>query len=431
MILSILYEITLWLLAFIYIPKFTYDYFVKKKYHQSIAQRLGFRFPKITKGQRKLVWVHAVSVGETKAIASLVKMINQQLDHPVIVISSASETGHAEAKRSIPNADYHVYLPLDFRMIIRPIVRQVSPDLVILTESDFWYNFLKAAKDFGAVIALVNGKISEPSLKRFQKVPYFTKKLFSFFNLLCIQSKHYYERFKALGIDESKMKITGNIKFDSEFPYQTKEQLETWKKQFHITQGHQIVVVGSSHDPEEKLILEQMKQVWKELPSVKLIIVPRHPERFQEVASLLEKENIPYGRFSQLDSVGKSSKVLLIDTMGLLRKCYQLADLAIVAGSYTPKVGGHHILEPSWYGVPVIYGPFMHSQPELVEIIQEYKAGQQVAMKCLGEKVLELLKDENQRTSIGKNGLRMLKDIQGATQGTWDNIKLLLVEKRR
>ena len=203
--------------------------------------------------------------------------------------------------------------------------------------------------------------------------------------MFCIQSKHYQERFKALGIDENKMQITGNLKFDDEYPHLSKEQHETWKKQFQITPENQIVVVGSSHDPEEKLILEQMRTVWAELPHVKLMIVPRHPERFNEVAAILEKENIPYMRFSQLDRGAKNAKVILVDAMGLLRKCYQLADLAIVAGSYIPRVGGHNILEPTWYGVPVIYGPFMHSQPELIELMEEYEAGLQVPMENLGD----------------------------------------------
>ena len=369
--------------------------------------------------------MHAVSVGETKAVSSLIKTIKQQLDNPIVIISNITETGHAEAKRTIQQADYHVYLPIDLRFVIGPIMKRIAPDLVILTESDFWYNFMKGAKDSGAAIALVNGKISERSFNRFKKTSFFTKKLFSFINQFCIQSKHYHERFKALGINENKMLITGNLKFDDEYPRLTKEQHETWKRQFNIRPEDQIVVVGSSHDPEERLILEQFKTVWKELPHVKLMIVPRHPERFNEVAALLERENIPYMRFSQPDTGIKDVKVILMDAMGLLRKCYQLADLAVVAGSYTARVGGHNILEPSWYGVPVLYGPYMHTQPELVELMQEYRAGEQVAIADLGTRACELLKDADNRAEIGANGLRMLKDLNGATQKTWESIKNL------
>ncbi len=423
MLPSLFYEFALWLISLIYIPKLIYDYFIRKKYKQSISRRLGFNFPLITKGKRRLVWLHAVSVGETKAIASLAKTLRKQLHNPIIVISSITETGHAEAKRTIHFADYHVYLPIDLRFIIRPIIKRTSPDLVILSETDFWYNFLKGAKDSGAIVALVNGKISERSFNRFKMTSFFTQKLFSAFNIFCVQSKHYQQRFKMLGIDESKLQITGNLKFDDEYPNFTKEQHETWKKQFQIAPEDQIIVLGSSHHPEEKLILEQIQNVWRELPHVKMIIVPRHPERFNEVAHLLDKENIPYMRFSKPHEGAKNARVILVDAMGLLRKCYQLADLAIVAGSYTPRVGGHNILEPCWYGIPVIYGPYMHSQPELVELMEEYEAGQQIPMENLGRTLLELLKDADKRLAIGKNGLRMLKDINGATRKTWEAIK--------
>lgn len=426
MILSFLYELALWLLTISYLPKFLYDYFFKKKYKKSLSRRLGFNFPVINKGKRPLVWIHAVSVGETKAISSLTKAIRQQLNNPIIIVSNVTETGHAEAKRSIQLADYHVYLPIDLRFIITPIVKRVAPDLVILCETDFWFNFLQSAKNSGAVTAVVNGKISERSLGQFQKVSFFTKKLFSVVDVFCIQSKHYRERFKALGLDEKKMKITGNLKFDDEYPILSEEQYSLWRKQFHITDQTQIVVAGSTHEPEEKLILEQFKAVWSEFPPVKLMIVPRHPERFNEVAGYLEKENISYMRFSQLATGDKNAKVILIDAMGLLRKCYQLADVAIVAGSFTPRVGGHNILEPSSYGVPVIYGPFMHGQPELVELMEEYKAGLQVNISDLGNKIIELLRDKDMRTIVGKNGMQMLSEINGATQKTCDILKTYL-----
>ncbi len=423
MMISFLYEIILWVLAIIYLPKLAYDYFIQKKYQKSLMQRLGFNFPLIKKGKRKLIWIHAVSVGETKAVSSLVKTIHRELNNPLIIISSITETGHEEAKRSIPLADYHVYLPWDLSFIIRPIVKRVAPDWVIIAETDLWYNFLKSAKKNGAIIALVNGKISQRSWNRFKKFPYFTKKLFSVFDLLCLQSQHYYDRFRSLGLDESKLYITGNLKFDDEYPRFSDEERDAWKKQLQISVDDQVVVVGSSHDSEEKMILEQFKIVWTERPKTKLVIVPRHPERFNQVAGLLQKENISYMRFSLLGAGDANAKVILVDAMGLLRKCYQLADVAIVAGSYVQHVGGHNILEPSSYGVPVIYGPFMQSQPELVELMREYKAGFEISMPDLARQILDLLKDGPKRTQVGENGLRMLKDVNGGTQKTWQALK--------
>jgi 3-deoxy-D-manno-octulosonic-acid transferase len=430
MIFSFLYELALWLLALVTLPKVLYDYYVKKKYKQSLGSRLGFNFPIIKKGGRKLVWIHAVSVGETKAITALVKTIRNEMHNPIIVISNITETGHAESKRVLPLVDYHVFLPIDLRFIIRPIVKLTAPDLVIVSETDLWYNFLKSARDFGAKLVLVNAKISERSFNRYQKFTVFSHKIFSLFDLICVQSKHYYERFKNLGISTEKLKITGNLKFDDEYPKLTQEQHDVWKQQFQITEENQIVVVGSSHDPEEKMILDQMKLVWLKFPHAKLMIVPRHPERFHDVAGVLEKEAIPYMRFSQINGGCKNAKVILVDAMGLLRKCYQLADIAIVAGSYISRVGGHNILEPCWYGVPVIYGPYMQTQPELVELIQEHGAGLQVSINQLANVLIDLLENKPRCEKLGSSGLNMMKEINGATKKTWDFTSQILNDEK-
>lgn len=419
MIFGFLYEISLWLLALIAIPKMIYHRFRYGKYKESLGKRLGIGFPIIKKGDRPLIWIHAVSVGETKAVAPLVKMLKAQLKNPIIVVSSITETGHAEAQRSIPLADYKVYLPLDFRFIIRPIVRSVKPDLVILSESDFWYNFLKVSKDVGASVILANGKISRASMQRFQKVESFCQRLFSLIDLFCVQSEHYKERFLALKVPEEKITITGNLKFDGDFPRLSDEQLDLWKEQMGIREGDQVLVVGSTHDPEEKLFLEVAQRLWSKYPRLKVVFVPRHPERFNEVAGIFQTHNISYVRFSQLGGhCPHDHKVILMDAMGLLRKCYQFADIAVVAGSYTNKVGGHNILEPSWYGVPVIFGPYMYSQPELVELVKHFGAGWQIPKEQLVEKLDTLLSNSDVRTAVGQSGLSMMSGINGATKRT-------------
>lgn len=426
MFISLLYEISLWILAIIAFPKLIYHYLFHNKYQRSLGKRLGIHFPCIKKGDRFLVWIHAVSVGELKAAAPLVKQIRSQLKNPLIVVSSVTETGHAEALRSLPFADYHVYLPFDFNFVIKPIIRQTVPDLVILSESDFWYNFLKNSKDVGASIVVVNAKLSKRSAQRFKKFRFFSKKLFSFIDLFCVQSKHYVPRFEQAGVPSSKIVITGNLKFDDEIIRLTKEQQLTWKQQLGIKDNNQVLVIGSTHNPEENLLLEQLAQVWKQFPSLKVLLVPRHPERFHEVASILVDHKIPFLRFSQIGSNHENAKVILIDAMGLLRKCYQLADVAIVGGSYTSKVGGHNILEPLWCGVPVIFGPHMHSQPELVEVVQEYKAGLQIPAQNVAETLISLLSSPEERKRISSEGLRMLNDINGATRKTWNALSELV-----
>ena len=424
--ISIFYEIGLLLVSLVQLPKMLYMRLFHKKYRHSFGKKFGYNFPPIEKGERLLIWIHAVSVGETKAVAAMAKLLVAELENPFLLISSASETGHVEAQRSIPFADAHVYLPFDFSWIIKPIVKKVAPDLVILCESDFWYNFLNSSKAQGAKIALINGKISERSFQRFQMLPKFAKELFQPFDALCIQSSHYEERFRQLGIPSEKLTITGNIKFDGNPPLLSPEKLLEWKQSLGIKNGDRVLVVGSSHDPEEKMLLDLLESLWNHFPALKVLLVPRHPERFSQVASLVQQYGIPFQRFSALNGHPADSKLILIDAMGLLQKCYQIADVALVCGSFTQKVGGHNIVEPSWYGVPVLFGPYMHSQPELVELVRTYHSGQQVPADQLKNALQQLLENGDQRKVLGDAGLRLVNDMQGATRKTWQVLKTLL-----
>jgi 3-deoxy-D-manno-octulosonic-acid transferase len=430
MILSFLYELVLIFLGLLALPKLLYLFLFQHKYRKSLLKRFGSGFPLIKKGKRPLVWIHAVSLGETKAVATLTKILNAELNHPIIVFSTTTETGHVEACRTI-KADYHVYMPFDFGWVIHPIIKRTAPDLVVLCESDFWYNFLKASKKAGALIALVNGKLSTRSQNRFKRCSFFAKSLFSYVDVFCVQNSLYKARFESVGVPSDKIAVTGNIKFDGDYSMLPEEQLNAWRQELGIKSNDLVLVVGSSHHPEETLFLNVMPRIWEQYPNLKVILVPRHPERFNEVAGILQKSNMSFRRLSQRNHDNGTTPVILIDAMGLLRKCYQLADIAIVAGSYTAKVGGHNILEPSWYGVPVIFGPHMHSQPGLVELMKESGAGLQVSSEDLALTLLSLLDNPVRRKQIGNAGLHLISDIHGATEKTWDTLQLILDKSKR
>jgi len=412
--MKIFYNLALFFVALIALPKLLYQYFIRKKYRTSLSKRLGKEFPLIEKRDRYLVWLHAVSVGETRAIAPLAKVLKNELDNPLILISSVTETGHAEAQRAIPFADYHVYLPFDFSWMIEPIVKRTSPDLVVLCESDFWFNFLHTAKKKGAKIFLANGKLSEHSTHRFAWFRPFTKRLFGLLNRLCVQNQVYAKRFEHLGVPTKKISVTGNMKFDDNPSKLSVEELAAWKQHLGIKPGDFVLVIGSSHDPEEKLLLQQLEPLWKSGTPLKVLLVPRHPERFNAVAELLDAHQLTYQRFSKIQEGFSDYQVLLIDAMGVLRKCYQVADVAIVAGSFTHKVGGHNILEPLWYGVPVLYGPHMHAQPELEALMREYNI------------LSELIQHPERRSEMGLLGKRLVEAMHGATYKTWLEIRSML-----
>ncbi len=430
MLFILSYELALFTLALVALPKILYQRFAHGKYRDSLIKKLGIGFPKINKEGRTLIWIHAVSVGEAKAVASLAKALEKKYDNPLIIISSTTETGHAEAKRSIPCARFHLFLPFDFKWIIRPILKQVQPDLVIVTETDFWYNFMREARRQGAKVILVNGKLSQRSARRFRQFRFFTTKLFSNIDLLCLQSTHYVERFLSIGVLKENIVVTGNLKFDDFYPQSTKEEVNTWKEKMGIPLHAPVLVVGSTHATEEEAILNALQPVWSAFPSLKVVLVPRHPERFDEVAALLKKQEISFSRLSTCHSTTGKEKVLLIDSMGLLRTCYQFADIALVAGSYNPRIGGHNIIEPCCYGIPTLFGPHMHAQPELVDLVHTFKSGLQVTIEHLSSTLIRLFKDAPTRHTMGAAGLQLASFCKGATEKTSIAIDTALMKNK-
>ncbi|MBS4168432.1 3-deoxy-D-manno-octulosonic acid transferase [Parachlamydia sp. AcF125] len=425
---AILYECALAIAGVLALPWLFYQVVFKQKYRKSFWKRLGFGFPHIQKGQRPVIWMHAVSVGETKAIAGLAKLFKERFSNPILVISSITEMGHEEAKRSLPFADHHVYLPFDFSWIIRPIVKKISPDIMVVSETDFWFNFLHQAKQLGAFLALVNGKLSERSLKRYQRLRAFP--LFSLFDLFCVQNRQYQNRFSALNIPTAKLAVTGNLKCGSMQPYLSEEEMVVWRNKLSLTAQDLVLTLGSTHEPEEQQVLERLQPLLHKFPKLKILLVPRHPERCPQVAQLLHQLEIPYARYSQA-SFNPCARVVLVDAMGVLLKCYQLSHLAVVAGSFTEKVGGHHILEPSYYKVPVLFGPYMHSQREFEALCLERGAGLQVNLETIAQTVERLLGQADLRQNMGEKGFRLMLELQGAHEMTFNLLQEQLKASER
>ncbi len=417
----------MWLLALVALPKFLYHFLIYKKYHTSFLKRAGlnFSFPKLKK---PVIWIHAVSLGETKAIVPLASQLKLAFPNYSLIISSITETGHEEAKKSISCADYHLYLPFDFSFLTKRVVSHFSPSLVLLSESDFWFNFLRHAKKAGAKIALVNGKLSSKSAKRFQQISFFSKELFDLFDLFCLQNQEYYQRFEELSIDCQRLSITGNLKFDCKQEHLLIKELEQWRKKLCLD-GF-ILTIGSTHPLEEELFIPILQKLWKVWPNLKVLLIPRHLQRAQEVAKLFSAQSIHCLSYKSFDKQQtekkKKAQVILLDIMGLLPIAYQLADLCIVGGSYTSKVGGHNILEPCEYGKPVIFGPYMHSQKELVTLVTQSEGGWQIEISKLYNKIVELLKNTPKRLQAGQKGKEMRQNLSGSTEKTIALLKPLL-----
>lgn len=413
-----LYQIFIFCFILAYLPYFFFEFIFKEKYRGRIKEKLGlkrysFNFKKET------LWVHAVSVGEIKAVSTLVKKYHEAYPSHQIIISSITETGHAEAKRCLSFAHHHILLPIDLKGVVKRLLNGLNLKLVVIVETDLWPNFLSHCKKIGAKIALVNGKISERSFLRLRKFPPLALGYFSFFDLVLVQDALYQERMIKLGVSEKKLQIVPNLKLDDVYPVLEPKQMEKLKGELGVSE--ECITLGSTHEGEELALLQALKPLLKERENLKMFLVPRHVHRIPEIEKILRSLSLDYGKWSDPNR-DIEKKILLVDVMGYLRTCYQLSNVAIVAGSFVPKIGGHNILEPLWYSTPALFGPYMYGQSQFVHLIKQAKSGLQVTLAELSSVVKELLENHRMRTTMGENGRLIFDHASGGSERT---LKLL------
>ncbi len=335
--------------------------------------------PPISQG-RPVIWINAVSLGEAKSAKGLLSKIKSHYPHAFVLVTTSTAPGLEEAKGSLAAADSIGYMPYDFSWVMRAWVKALQPQLLLLIETDFWIQHMTHVKKSGGKIVLVSGKMSERSARRFAKAPliakWFTKRLFSLFDVLIVQNEEYYTRFASLTF--SKLYVGGNLKLDA---------LPEPSKQTHRRNTGLSIAIVSTHAPEEEELLSALETV-----AGTIFLVPRHPERFDLVAKMLEAKQISYGRWTQ---GYEKQRVILVDAMGQLPTVYALCDLAIVAGSFSSQLGGHNVLEPCLYGLPVLFGPYMHNQKELAARVLQAGAGKQVKAEDLGTEIARFCQNPN------------------------------------
>ncbi len=382
-----MYDLALLLYVLCALPKFLYDLLFFKKYRSSIKQRLGIGLKTFSD---KTIWVHAVSVGEIRASRHLIAAIAKKKGNKKLIVSTTTETGRQEAQRLLP-ADEFIYLPLDFSFLIKRALKKINPEILIFIESDFWHNLLRLSKKSGCFTALVSAKISERSYGRFMLAPFFSKRLFADLDLILPQNETYKERFLNLRAEPDRVQVAGNLKYDNlESPLSLDEK-RGYLQDLAIRPDDFVIAVGSTHFPEEEALIGVFKRIWQRHANVKILLAPRHPERFNSVAELLQKEGIDYYCLSSKTSQKREGRVVLIDKMGCLSACFQLSRMAIIGGSFFNKVGGHNILEPVFFNVPVIFGPYMFGQRDLEKIVLENGWGSQVGIEKLEEALIDFI----------------------------------------
>ena len=390
-----------------YLPWLAWVHIVKDK-PQNVWKRL---FPPVQRlsGSGPVLWVHAVSVGEVHAAVPVIAGLRAACPDLRVIVSTITHTGQVVARKVFSDAAAHFFLPFDFRYSVRRALRLASPDLVIFSEGDVWPCFMNEAKKRGAAIAIINGKISSRSAGRMPRM--FGRWLYSFVDVFCVQSEEMAERFLSVGVPASAIHVTGNTKADVSIRLLTDDEQRSLRESLGLTSSDRIVVLGSTHEGEEEGIATRLEPILKTL-GVRLVIVPRHPERFSHVYDRMQSAFST----SRLSTYGGGPwDVMVVDKLGMLTSLYQIASVAIVCGSFVESIGGHNILESAAVGVPTVVGPFMHSQQALFESSKKASAVLQVTYETLPQAIKELLENPSRASTAAR---LWAASMRGATEKT-------------
>lgn len=385
----------------------------------AFAERFGF-IPSAEINKLKghpVIWLHAVSVGESIAARPLLKALREQYPAYSIVISNTTETGRAVAS-GYPEKDLCIYFPFDFLPSVRTALNRVKPQLVIIMETEIWPNFNREAAVRKIPVILANGRISDRSLPRYLKFSWFFRHPLHYFSDLCMQTELDRERIIAVGAPPERTIASGNLKYDIPFSPVGREEKHLLRQHYGIPEKLPVIVAASTHAGEEELLLVVYRQLLKTIPEIFMVLVPRHPERAAEVALLLEQSALRYRRRTQMTEESQplsAGEVLLVDTVGEMMKLYALSDISFVGGSLA-ATGGHNLLEPASRGIPCIFGPHMSNFREIAALVLHYGSGIKVET---ADELLEVFRNmilsQEVRQVLGNNGLKLMRDNGGAT----------------
>ena len=428
----ILYNAILWL-ALPLIVGYHFYRSVSRGRPASLGERFGFVAPDLaTRLQgREVIWVHAVSVGETIAVRPLLRGLRERYPERAIVVSNVTETGRGVAA-TLPEVELCLYFPLDYSFAARRLLGLVRPSLIIMMETEIWPNFLREAAVMGIPVAMANGRISDRSFGRYLRLSWFFRPVLANFAALCMQSAEDRRRIAAIGAPAERIHVTGNLKFDIRPRALSPEQRGEQRRQYALGSRLRVVTAGSTHPGEEEQVVAAYREVLAREADAFLVLVPRHPERAGEVGALLAREGIGFtlrSRLAERNEELSAGEVLLVDTVGELLSFYAVSDLVFVGGSLVPT-GGHNVLEPAACGVPVVFGPHMNNFREIAAIVLAAGAGVQVAGGSeLAELLTALLGDPERSRRLGEAGLQLIATNSGATERHLDVIAPFLVAR--
>jgi 3-deoxy-D-manno-octulosonic-acid transferase len=415
------YSLLLSLGLIVLIPHFLIQALAHGKYIAGLRQRFG-SIPPVN--GKPVIWLHCVSVGETQAARPLAKRLKQQFPQHDLVVSTITLTGQTLARDVFRNQAKSVfYFPFDWRWTVRRALKAVNPAVVLIMETELWPNFLRECKTRRIPVALVNGRISRQSYRRYRLIKSFFRRVLSSLSIAVMQSEADAARLEELGMPRERLFTAGNLKFDAELSSET-NKTEELRKRFAVDSNVPLILAASTHAPEEDIIIESIKKLRQKDP-VRLMLAPRHPERFNEVAGLLQKSGLSWTRRTNAPNPNDANAaVILLDTIGELPATYALAQIVFVGGSIVDK-GGHNVLEPAAAGVTVVTGSHTHNFHAIVELMNEAGALVQLpalegaaASEELAYVFEKLLASPAERDELGRRAKQLITANQGAADRT-------------
>jgi 3-deoxy-D-manno-octulosonic-acid transferase len=408
-----LYNLLLTILVVLGFPFFLIKLLTTAKYRTGAMQRLGIYPSELLRrveGARP-IWVHAVSVGETIAAIPLIRELRKQYPDRKILVTTVTATGNRTARDQVKEADAVLFFPFDLNPIVKKTVKKINPSLFILMETEIWPNCIRCLNEMATPIMVVNGRISRESYTGYSRIRFMMKCVLPMISFFSMQTDQDAERIVSLGAPRERVGNSGNIKFDRQVHPLSYEEIEIVRRTYGLATTGPVLVAGSTHRGEEAPLINTYMMLKQENPDLTMILAPRHPERTVEVERLLQDKDLTYQKRS-FPEAGK--EILVLDTVGELARLYGIGTVAFVGGSLVPT-GGHNILEPAVYGVPVVFGPHMENFPEISAVMRHRKGGIQV--RDAEELVLvlrQLLQDEDKRKEMGEAGMRIMRENQGS-----------------
>ncbi len=383
-------------------------------------ERLGLLPSSFRQNAQGAVWIHAVSVGETLAVAGLVKELQRSYPGRKIFLSSVTAAGREAGRQKLPGVAGQFYLPFDWAWAVRRVLEQIRPSVLLIVETELWPNLLKTAREFGCRTLLVNARVSDRSFPGYRMGRPFMRRVLQNINRICTQTAIDAERFEALGALPDRVIVTGNLKFDGRPP----EFGSFGAKMRDALAGASrspVFVAGSTMRGEEPLVLQAWATIRKKHPRAFMILAPRHPARFDEVAELLQAQQLSYIRRTSIlqdpDKIHQrlaSTEILLLDTIGELAEAFGIADVVFIGGSLVPT-GGHNVVEPAFWGKPIIFGLHMNNFRDVASLFLRAGGAVQVAdAHGLAETALRLLDHPADARLMGEKAREVVSQQAGA-----------------